>query len=445
MRAHFLVFLLAGMVTTSAWAAQADGAVGHWEGAYTRLGAVQLTRMDFTRGAEGHLAGTFDIPEMGLYGEPVTDIAEDGDTLSFKVHYGLFTMTLHPEVGDMTGGNSRWNPAVSLHLKRALPVRNYTSRDIGVHNGAVTLAGSLYVPEQPGRHPLVIVIPGSGEGGRAQWEYRGLADMLASQHVAAFVYDKRGTGVSSKVAGRLSFDQLASDVEAIVETLRRQPEVDPARVGLMGLSQGGWIAPLAASRSRHVGFLILLVGPAVSVEEQERERVEYTLRQREAKPEDIAAALDYTDAFLKAAYHGGSTEVVQQKLDAIQRDKTDWQDVLAYPDAGESVADFIADWRAIAYDPKDVLRHTRLPLLALYGASDTLVPPDQNAPLLKSYLDAAGNKHYSIVTVPAVGHSFFVGQGLIGGDWKWPEAYWRWDRRAWQMMPSVVSWVQGLR
>jgi hypothetical protein len=136
-------------------------------------------------------------------------------------------------------------------------------------NGEVRLSYRLDVPARTGKVGAVVF--GHGSGRLNKDSCRFLADNFLSRGFATLCYDKRGVGASTGtfvfVGPKDSipvFDDLASDLAAGVEWLRSRPEIDPARIGLAGVSQAGWIVPIAAAKSKPA-FMILLVGPTVSV------------------------------------------------------------------------------------------------------------------------------------------------------------------------------------
>ena len=138
-------------------------------------------------------------------------------------------------------------------------------------SGDIRLAYALDLPAGPGPFPAIVMGHGSGEVTRQQQV--SLALGLVQAGFAVLRYDKRGVGGSGgtyEVAGNVAnservFPTLAGDMLAGVEFLKTRPEIDPARIGLFGVSQAGWIIPFAASRSPDVKFMILVVGPTVSV------------------------------------------------------------------------------------------------------------------------------------------------------------------------------------
>ncbi|HEY8320852.1 MAG TPA: alpha/beta fold hydrolase [Candidatus Baltobacteraceae bacterium] len=434
-----LVVLSIAFLFALAGASRAD-VTGHWEGAITRLGSAQPISLDIHANPDGMLAGTYDIPELTLYGEPIKDLRSDGKALSVHILYGSFALAMQPGGDEMTAVNAGWNPAVDLHLKRAFATASYEARESVVPVGGVRIAGTLYLPDRRERVPLVVVVPGSDNGGRKVWELRGYAVALAQNGIAAFVYDKRGVGGSTHVA-RATFDQYAGDAVAIVDKLRALPGIDPSRVGLLGLSQGGWISIMAARRDPNVRFVVLGSGPSRSVEQQEMDRVEFTLRGRDATRADIDAALAYTRVMYDVAFRGADKALLAASIAGLDP-KAAWADVVMGPDPGETTDGVIADLREQRYDPTADLRALRIPVLAFFGTSDTMVPPVRNVAAMEADL---AHTHHRVVVIDGASHGLFTGQHLIGGDWKWPAMFWHWDRRAAIVIPSIVSLARTTR
>jgi dienelactone hydrolase len=137
------------------------------------------------------------------------------------------------------------------------------------------LAGRIIAPASGSvPRPAVVLVHGSGEVTGSDM-IAGPGRRLADMGFVVLAYDKRGVGQSTGEYASIGpsnsvrmFDLLAADTLAGVEALRRRPDVDKSRVGLVGYSQAGWIAPLAASRSSDVAFVVLISGPAVSVGEE---------------------------------------------------------------------------------------------------------------------------------------------------------------------------------
>ena len=169
-------------------------------------------------------------------------------------------------------GSVDFNAAGARLSGRAVPRRRLRQLEVRFTSGTAVLSGTLTLPPGPGRHPAVAFVHGSGATERAYLP--DLQALLVRNGVAVLAYDKRGIGQSSgsypgesPTAGAI--DVLARDAASAARFLRSQPEIDPARVGLAGHSQAGWIAPLAGSRDPVIRFLVIFSGPAVTADEND--------------------------------------------------------------------------------------------------------------------------------------------------------------------------------
>ncbi|MDR7450993.1 MAG: alpha/beta fold hydrolase [Armatimonadota bacterium] len=245
-----------------------------------------------------------------------------------------------------------------------------------------TLAGTLILPRGDGPFPAVVVISGSGpatrNGGRRFPIYRLIAGHLAARGIAVLLYDKRGVGGSTGTWKRETFAGRAEDVAALIGWLGRRGEIDRRRIGLIGHSQGGYVVPLVAQRAP-VASLVMLAGPAESVRAQ---------------------ALTYEA--VEASRRGVSAAAVRgrvRRLDLILRAASALGPLCRA--LGASYICYVVD-----YDPRPALSTLRVPVLALFGALDTQVPPDRNADALRAWLRDAGNDDVTIVTLPRANHWF---------------------------------------
>lgn len=163
-------------------------------------------------------------------------------------------------------------------------------------SGDLTLRGKLVTPPGPGPFPVVVVVHGSGRDSAV--DAYSTPYLFASHGIAALVYDKRGTGGSEGTYTQ-NFHVLARDVVAAVDWLRERPEIDPSRIHLAGYSQGGWIAPLAASKTQGIRSLLINYGPMVPVTGEDRWGYVYVLR-RKGFGDDAIRRADRLNAVLSA-------------------------------------------------------------------------------------------------------------------------------------------------
>lgn len=426
---------LAALVLATAPGPRADTSAaarvaGHWEGAFARMGSVQLAEVDL-RVENGALAGTFRIAELGVANEPLRDVSVTDSTISFRLTYGLFEMRIDSAATELGGSNPRWNPPVTLHLKRAAPVVAYDTEKVRIPAAGATIEGTLYLPRRRDAAPLVIVAGGSEQATRAPWEYRAWGDVLARHGIAAFVYDRRGHGASTGPAGDPDLRTEAADVVAMANALAARPDVDRARIAVLGASRGGWVATLAAAGAGPISMLLLESAPAVTPAEQELQRIARVEPDDSVTAADVAAASAYERAWLRAAVAGASWRTID-RLSAEAR-RARWHGIAAIPDsAGDA-----AWWRRNDVDPAATLRSLRIPVLALFGAGDRVVPADENVARMREAL--AGNPRAIVRVLPEAGHGLWLFGTLRGGEWKWPTGWWRWARKAPGAYDAVIA------
>ncbi|NJP89368.1 prolyl oligopeptidase family serine peptidase [Nonomuraea sp. FMUSA5-5] len=229
--------------------------------------------------------------------------------------------------------------------------------------GGLELHGSVISPAKAraGR-PGVVLVHGAGTGTPRE-KLLAEAVGIARQGLSVLIYDKRSQGYSTTVR---SYPQLAEDALGAVATLRRQPGVDPAKVGIWGLSEGGWVAPLAATRpSSGIAFVIVVGANALS-----------PLRQQAWA---VAAGL-------RKAGAGGSL---------VGRAEPNLYRVIA--DGGLFPEPY--------HDPEPVLARVRQPVLAIWGVHDLLTPPRETPPLFADALEAGGNRRYTFRFFPQADHA----------------------------------------
>jgi pimeloyl-ACP methyl ester carboxylesterase len=146
----------------------------------------------------------------------------------------------------------------------------YGQAEVRYRNGGVELVALLMTPSSPGPHPAAVFIHGSGRSFRDYLSYLQTADYLARRGCAVLLPDKRGCGKSGGEWLTSSFGDYADDALAGVDLLAGVAAVDPQRIGLIGVSQGGWILPLAAAKSPRVRFIVSISGSATVLDETMR-------------------------------------------------------------------------------------------------------------------------------------------------------------------------------
>jgi dienelactone hydrolase len=277
---------------------------------------------------------------------------------------------------------------VALGMAARIYDREYTAyREelVQFTNEGATLRGTLFLPKTIGPHPAIVIVHGSGDFKRRL--YRIWADHIVRVGIAVLLYDKRGVGDSTgqyegnNNTSRKNLELLAGDVVSGVGYLTGRADIRKDQIGLLGISQGGWIVPLAAEQSRHVGFMVLLSGPTVTVGEQN----------------------DYADL---AGGNDGNTN----KTESLS-----WEDLEQrsehQPPSG--------------FDPMPYLERSNTPGLWLFGGRDRLVPVMKSVRRLDDLIRKE-QKPFQYFVFPYANHLLLVTEGpqrrLIPD---FPPGYWQ--------------------
>lgn len=281
----------------------------------------------------------------------------------------------------------------------------YRTEEVRYRNGDVELAGLLMLPHGSARMPAAVIIQGSGRSDRTNQWARGIAEELVRGGTAVLLTDKRGSGASGGDWQTAGFDALAGDALAGVAVLRARPDVDSMRVGLVGLSQGGWIAPLAAARSPHVAFVVDISGAAVSYAEQSFHEMGNTARQAGLDSAGVREVL--------ALNRAAGTYLVTGDWDAYQRAREHALGTSARPVAeGFPGAEDARIWtflrQVFAFDPLPYWTVLDRPALVILGAEDEHdnVPVAVSVQRLDRGWASAGKTNGRVVVIPGAGHAF---------------------------------------
>ena len=247
--------------------------------------------------------------------------------------------------------------------------------DITFASHGVKLSASVVFPGNHKAHAAVVFVHGSGR----QVRNMRLAERFASQGIAILVYDKRGAGKSGgeyeekqSVSGQ-NIELLADDAVAALNALRQHPRTKGLPIGLAGISQAGWIVPLAAEKSRSVDFMVLWSGPVCKVSEE--------------------------DIFSK---HTGDVDAktVPSYLEALNARKQPYI------------------WPAFLgkdTDPSESLAKLNVPGLWIFGARDGSIPVDLSVQRLKKLSD--NGRKYDYVVFSSQGHNNMSETLATAIDW----------------------------
>jgi len=284
-------------------------------------------------------------------------------------------------------------------------------------SGNVSLAGTLILPGRGGPFPAVFLFHGSGPSVRdlstARW--------FGEHGIAALAYDKRGVGESTGDFRRSPFMDLCDDGLAAVEYLKSRRDIDRRRIGVWGMSQGGWLGPLAASRSKDISFVIAVSGPGVSPGEQMLVYYANELRDRGVNEEDVleATALRrrvWTYQFTGKGYEEARSELERARQKPWFESVNSQQDRLFAPLKKPLELDqpgVLRFRREMTYDPLPALRALHVPALFLFGAADRLIPVEKSVAIIRNELTRSGRKDFTIRVFDRDDHGMYDPDGSL--------------------------------
>ena len=271
--------------------------------------------------------------------------------------------------------------------------------NVQFRSGDVMLDGTLFAPAYEGKHPAVILVHGSGPQNRVS--ALPFARFLIRRGVAVLGYDKRGVGESTGDWQTASFDDLAGDVLAAYEYLKSRPDIDAEQIGFLGISQAGWIMPMAAVRAEGLAFLISLSGPGVPGAETTIDHARNEMSASGLDPETI----DEIVAVMMVQYEFARTGEGWEKY-ASQRERLVAR--IGPPPSTFPAAPDDPYWEVIRrwyfYDPAPTLRRLQTAVLAIFGELDNNVLPNKNLAAWREAMEAGGNRDYTLRIIPAANH-----------------------------------------
>jgi hypothetical protein len=311
-------------------------------------------------------------------------------------------------VGTWTQGEAaplvltRGKPPERLRPQTPKPPFPYRAEEVAFDSApGVTLAGTLTLPPGKGPFPAAVLITGSGAQDRDESvmghrPFLVLADALTRRGVAVLRTDDRGFAKSTGDFDKATSEDFAADAEAGVKYLAGRPQIDAARIGLIGHSEGGLIGPMVAAKDPRAAFVVMLAGPGVPTRELLAAQREAVARTAGAPPEAVARNEAIIGRVEAALAQGKDAEAAKVLTEA------------GMPAAGaaEVLRQRSSPWYRwfIAYDPRPTLRQLRIPVLAIDGDKDVQVVAAQNLPSIREALK--DDPKAQVVELPGLNHLF---------------------------------------
>lgn len=276
-----------------------------------------------------------------------------------------------------------------------------TETDTVVPSAVGDLQAIVRVPGAAPPLPGVVLVDGSGDGDRIDWG--GWPEWLADAGSVVLRHDKPGCGGSPGDWTEQTLEDRARESLAAVRVLRDHPATAGQPIGLYGISQGGWVALLAAAQEPDsVDFVICHSGPGTTPAQQERVRLETWLRAEEHGEEAIAEAMAWVEARADLLRSGmPEAEVLEEQARHAGRP---WYETVLVPYDNPVILRFIRG--ILDFDPISVLPQVRCPVLAVFGGADTVVPVQDSLRAFAEHLPA--DPRHGFAVFPGADHGLFV-------------------------------------
>jgi pimeloyl-ACP methyl ester carboxylesterase len=286
----------------------------------------------------------------------------------------------------------------------------YNSEEISFYNDIdkITLAGTLTTPKNKKDFTTAILISGSGPQNRNEEimnhkPFLIISDYLTRNGIAVLRYDDRGIGESQGEYSKATSKDLSRDTEAAIKYLKSRKDINKNKIGLVGHSEGGLIAPMIASNTNDVSFIVLLAGPGLK-------GGQLLLLQKkliEQKSGINDTAVNKSQEIFKGAYEivstfKGNDEELRNKLKGYFNEKLD--NSMEDSQMNSLIENITSPWMKyfIKYDPSSALKKIDIPVLALFGKNDLQVPAVENSKAFQDF----GNKNIEIIQLDKLNHLF---------------------------------------
>ncbi|HUU15995.1 MAG TPA: alpha/beta fold hydrolase [Sedimentisphaerales bacterium] len=430
-----VALILITALSTLIKGAETEDIEGIWMGTL-KVSVVEL-RIVFkiNANADGTLAATLDSPDQGAENITVNKVTfENGRLyLESKVIQGTYEGQIK-EDGSIEGKWQQGGISFPLSLKRIdeAPTLHrpqepkkpypYIEEEVTYENekAGIKLAGTLTLPHSEGPFPAVILITGSGGQDRNETvcghrPFLVLADYLTRRGIAVLRVDDRGVGGSTGNLLESTSEDFAGDVLTGVNYLKSRKEVNPKKIGLIGHSEGGIIAPIAAVRASDVAFIVLMAGTGLTGEEIIYLQSDLILKTVGASDKVLTIQRTSSEQIFEILKQEKDNTIAEKKIRKIMTDilgklSKEEKDALGASEATIEIQlkMLLSQWCRffLTYDPKTALMKVKCPVLAINGQLDLQVPPKENLSAIEEALKTGGNTNYTIQELPKHNHLF---------------------------------------
>jgi len=328
-------------------------------------------------------------------------------------------------------------------LSEPMNSADYRKEEISFESGDALLKGHLYLPKKSGRYPAMVLMHG---GGRNVELLRStpafFAELLVRCGFAVITYDKHGLGDSGGDYGTSTFDTFVADAGQAGKLLSRHEEVDDSRIGILGFSQGGRLAPVAAVRYPHFAFAASVSGPIATVKETRLYAIEASYREAGVPDTTLKKVMPFWDQHLDAL-----AEADEEKLESVRTASQEIDDGYnggLLPPRPRDIAES-AIFNSLGKDYTKELNALSVPWFSIFGEVDRVVPVSVSINNINVIKSASGNDQIEYRTIPNVGHSFMSADRSSSHRFEFDVLAWLFDQANIDIHPTGAHSENGRR
>jgi uncharacterized protein len=301
--------------------------------------------------------------------------------------------------------------------------------EIAFESGSFRVVGDLRLPEgRRGPFPVILFVHGSGPADRTgEGSYPPIMERMARAGFATFSWDKPGTGESTGELREPTLrHQRAQIVLNAIEVMKARRDIDPQRIGLWGISQAGYVTPLALAQSKDIAFMICVSCPGMSgVDQTTYQHMAMALctgtpQGQADRRKKLLAELDAARTYKTYEGYAHYREVIDTLFGTAAQAPEGRGFKVVPQDAWQANDSENEDW----WNPIEVIEQTKIPVLAIFGDKDPQIDPIQGAYAYREALKQADNPLSQVKIFPKANHSIAVSEtGCPADDVQWLDHY----------------------
>lgn len=424
------------VITIQIFSQQKD-LTGIWTGKLALPNSLELTIVfNLSKNDSGKYTSTLDSPDQGAMGIETESTTLNGDSILIKIPVvqGYYAGEIFYDEMKIAGKWSQGGMSLDLTVSKVDKLEGpkrpqepnepfpYNSEEVLFENEIdnVVLAGTLTYPKEGNNFPAVILISGSGGQDRNE-ELLGhkpflvISDYLTKNGIAVLRFDDRGIAQSTGDHSNATSEDFARDVLAAIELLKERKEINKTKIGLIGHSEGGMIAPMTAIQSNDVAFIVLMAGPGIPGDSLLYLQGVLIQRSVGTNEDEIQKSLKIQREVFSLVKDIDDDEMLKKKLEEIFRSEysvmtEEEKSKLGDPEVylKTQMQTITSPWFKyfLKYNPIPVLEKVKCPVLAINGENDLQVPPKENLSAIQSALKKGGNKNFEVKELAGLNHLF---------------------------------------